>query len=75
VTGAEHVDILILGGGMAGLSAAYQLRGSGRSVRLLEARTPGHRDTSSSGDSRMYREMYSDPYYCERAREANDMWR
>jgi protoporphyrinogen oxidase len=32
----KRVDVLVLGGGLAGLSTAYHLRGSGRSVLLAE---------------------------------------
>lgn len=70
----SDVDVLIVGGGVAGLSAAYYLRNESCTVRLLESRQPGHAGSSSSGVSRMYREMYSDPYYCARAREANALW-
>ncbi len=34
---AERVDIVIVGGGIAGLAAAWELRASGRTVRVLEA--------------------------------------
>lgn len=34
---AQHTDVLIVGGGLAGLAAAYALRNSGLTVRLVEA--------------------------------------
>ena len=33
----RHTDLLVIGGGMAGLAAAHAARGRGRSVTLLEA--------------------------------------
>jgi sarcosine oxidase len=68
-------DILIIGGGMAGLSAAYYLRHRGSDVHLVEADRLGSPRASSAGQTRMYREMYSDPFLCARARDANAMWR
>lgn len=58
---------------MAGLSAAYHLRGRGN-VALVEADVCGTPRGSSFGQTRMYREMYSDRFLCERAREANELW-
>jgi glycine/D-amino acid oxidase-like deaminating enzyme len=68
-------EVLVIGGGMAGLSAAYQLRDWGERVRLVERDVLVSPQASSHGQSRMYREMYSDPYLCARSREANAMWR
>jgi len=68
-------DVLVIGGGMAGLSAAYQLRDWGERVRLVERDVLVSPKASSHGQSRMYREMYSDPYLCARSREANGLWR
>ncbi len=69
----NDVDYVVVGGGMAGLAAAYHLRDRG-SVVLLEADVCGSARGSSYGESRMYREMYSDRFLCERAREANHLW-
>ncbi|MEM7674741.1 MAG: FAD-dependent oxidoreductase [Myxococcota bacterium] len=69
----NQTDFVIIGGGMAGLSAAYFLRDRG-SVVLLEADRCGTSKGSSFGQTRMYREMYSDRFLCERAKEANALW-
>ena len=42
---------------------------------LLEAKTLAHAGASSYGESRMFREMYSDPVLCRLAQEANRLWR
>ncbi|MEO1273208.1 MAG: FAD-dependent oxidoreductase, partial [Myxococcota bacterium] len=68
------IDIAIIGAGMAGLSCAYHLRDSGRRVALFDPGHVGHDGGSSCGQSRMYREMYSDPYLATMAREANRRW-
>lgn len=35
-------DLLVIGGGVVGLSIAYEAAGRGRRVRLIDAREPGH---------------------------------
>ncbi len=39
--GEQHADVVIIGGGFTGLSAALHLAESGASVAVLEAETPG----------------------------------
>ena len=61
---------------MAGLSCAASLARRGISdVVLLEARTLANARASSFGETRMFREMYSDPVLCQLAQEANRLWR
>ena len=61
---------------MAGLSCAASLARHGISdVVLLEARTLANARASSFGETRMFREMYSDPVLCRLAQEANRLWR
>ncbi|MEM9873594.1 MAG: FAD-dependent oxidoreductase [Myxococcota bacterium] len=67
-------DVVIVGAGMAGLACAYALRHSGARVALLERARVGHDGASSGGRSRMYREMYSDPFLCRMAQRANVLW-
>jgi sarcosine oxidase len=71
----RQADVVIVGGGMAGLSCAAALarRGIGNVV-LLESQTFANAGASSFGESRMFREMYSDPVLCRLAREANRLW-
>jgi sarcosine oxidase len=44
-------------------------------VILLEGKTLAHARASSFGETRMFREMYSDPVLCRLAQEANRLWR
>ena len=68
--------VVIIGGGMAGLSCAASLARRGiTDVVLLESKTLAHARGSSFGETRMFREMYSDPVLCRLAREANRLWR
>ena len=67
----SRAAVVIVGGGMAGLSCASSLAQQGVSdVVLLEAKTLAHAGASSYGESRMFREMYSDPVLCRLAQEA-----
>ena len=71
----KHVDIAIIGGGMAGLSAAAALSEMGiKNIALFEAQKLANANGSSFGESRMYREMYSDPVLCKLAKESNKLW-
>ena len=71
-----EAQVVIVGGGMAGLSCAAALAKRGVSdVVLLEAHTLAHARASSYGETRMFREMYSDPVLCRLAQEANRLWR
>merc|ERR1712010_100966 len=73
---ASNAEVVIVGGGMAGLSCAASLARRGISdVVLLEAQTMGHAKASSYGETRMFREMYSDTVLCRLAQEANRLWR
>ena len=64
----SSAEVVIVGGGMAGLSCAASLSGMGiTDVVLLEANTLVHAKASSYGESRMFREMYSDPVLCRLA--------
>ena len=72
----SRAAVVIVGGGMAGLSCAASLARRGvRDVVLLEAETLAHAKASSYGETRMFREMYSDPVLCRLAQEANRLWR
>ncbi|BBU59308.1 hypothetical protein KU6B_55730 (plasmid) [Mameliella alba] len=42
LSGAIEVDVVVIGGGFTGVSAAYHLAAAGASVALLEARSIGY---------------------------------
>src|SRR5262245_29571142 len=59
-------DVVVLGAGLAGLAAAYELNKAGFDVAVLEARThPG-------GRVRTYRDPFSDGLYAEMGAEYVD---
>ena len=67
----KHVDIAIIGGGMAGLSAAAALSEMGiKNIALFEAQKLANANGSSFGESRMYRDclLYTSPSPRDRVR-------
>lgn len=71
----NRYDVLIVGGGAMGSSAAWWLARRGRSVCLLEQFHAGHDRGSSHGSSRVFRLVYPDPRYARLAQRALPMWR
>ncbi|KAA8497474.1 N-methyl-L-tryptophan oxidase [Porphyridium purpureum] len=75
---ARDVDVVIVGAGMAGTAAAYQLSKQDpemNGVVLEMGDAVAHERSSSYGESRMFRQMYSDPYFSELQTTALRMWR
>ena len=69
-------EIIIIGAGMAGMSCASALAKIGiEDVLILEAKTVSHKESSSFGQSRMFREMYSDSQLCQLSKHSNRLWR
>jgi sarcosine oxidase len=73
--GADRVDVVIIGAGLAGSAAAWAIARRGRSVAVLEAFQPGHRRGSSHGSARIFRRAYLDPLYVRLTGEAQPLWR
>lgn len=69
------VDVAIVGGGVAGLAAAWRLASEGRDVALFERFALGHDRGSSHGATRIFRFAYSDPVYVRLAQAALPLWR
>jgi len=61
---------VVVGGGLAGLSTAWNLARDGEEVVVLEERKPGHPGGSSHGRARMTRSTYGSALYVELVAEA-----
>ena len=72
--GADRVDVVVIGAGLAGSAAAWAVARRGRSVAVLEAFEPGHRRGSSHGSARIFRRAYPDPLYVRLTGEAQPLW-
>jgi glycine/D-amino acid oxidase-like deaminating enzyme len=68
-------DLLIVGGGVFGLSIAWEAARRGKRTRLLERRTIPNPIAASYGPSRKIRSTYLDPHYARLAQEAMVAWR
>lgn len=73
--------VVVVGAGAFGGWTALRLAQSGAQVTLVERWSPGHFMSSSGGDSRVIRHMYSDPLYVRMVarslalyRQANSEW-
>lgn len=68
-------DVIVVGLGGMGSSAAYQLAGRGKRVLGLERFTPPHEEGSSHGRSRIIRQAYfEDPAYVPLLLRAYELW-
>ena len=70
----NRYDVIVVGGGVVGVSTAYVLAGRGKRVLLLERYAPAHEHGSSHGDSRMIRFDYEENVYVEMAARAFRAW-
>lgn len=70
----KQYDVIVVGGGVVGVSTAYVLARRGMSVLLLERYAPVHDHGSSHGDSRMIRFDYEENVYVEMAARAFRAW-
>lgn len=68
------VDHVVVGGGVMGAAAAWQLARRGRDVLLLERFGPGHAHGASHGSGRIYRTTYAQADYLDLAQEALPLW-
>eukprot|EP00557_Chaetoceros_sp_GSL56_P002346 CAMPEP_0176486582 /NCGR_PEP_ID=MMETSP0200_2-20121128/5645_1 /TAXON_ID=947934 /ORGANISM="Chaetoceros sp., Strain GSL56" /LENGTH=854 /DNA_ID=CAMNT_0017883293 /DNA_START=309 /DNA_END=2873 /DNA_ORIENTATION=+ len=72
----KFVDSLIVGGGMAGTAAAYANAKAGIKTLLVEqGDSLAPKCASSNGDSRMYRQMYSNPFFSKMQTAALEQWK
>ncbi len=73
-TSAGSFDVIVIGLGVVGSAAAYQLARSGVGVVGLEQFHPNHTFGSSHGESRIIRYAYDTPLYIQWVREAYLAW-
>jgi glycine/D-amino acid oxidase-like deaminating enzyme len=69
----ERWDAIVVGAGICGLAAAYELSKRGRRVVVLEAEGVGA--GQSAGLARIFRIAHADPRLCALALEARERWR
>jgi monomeric sarcosine oxidase len=70
----EKYDVIVVGGGVLGLSAAYHCAKAGKKVLLLEQYEFFNQNGSSADFCRMWRVMYTGAYYAEMALKTSPMW-
>src|SRR6202034_52851 len=69
------IDVIVVGLGAMGSSAAYQLARRGKRVLGLEQFTPSHDQGSSHGHSRIIRQAYyENPAYVPLLLRAYELW-
>ena len=69
------VDVVVVGAGVMGAAAAWQVARSGRRVLLVDRFAAGHTHGASHGASRIYRQAYGSARYLRLAAEALPLWR
>jgi sarcosine oxidase len=67
-------EFLVIGAGLAGASAAWQLTRRGQQVTVLEQTTPANAQGSSHGSARIFRYAYTQQLYCDLAMRARSGW-
>lgn len=70
----EKFDAIVVGAGMAGSAAAWQLSKDGRRVLLMEQFQIGHALGSSHGESRIFRFAYPQKEYAKFAMQTKPLW-
>src|SRR6476660_10357733 len=68
-------SVVVIGAGVMGAAAAWQLARRGDRVTVLEQFEDGHTRGSSHGSSRIFRLGYPDTFWLRRCREALAEWR
>lgn len=72
---SRKVNTLIVGAGMAGTASAFGLAQKGQTSLLVDkGSTVAPGGASSNGDSRMYRQMYSDEFFSRMQTKALKRW-
>jgi sarcosine oxidase len=71
----QRFDVIVVGAGVMGASAARSLAHAGRKVLLLDQFRIGHKRGSSHGPARIFRLSYPELEYVWMAQEALALWR
>ena len=69
------VEVIVVGAGVMGAAAAWQVARSGRRVLLVDRFAAGHTHGASHGASRIYRQAYGSARYLRLAADALPLWR
>jgi sarcosine oxidase len=69
-----QAEIVVVGGGITGLSAAWALTRRGREVVVLDQAPVGHSRGGSHGSCRIFRRGYEDAWYVKLAGQARRPW-
>lgn len=72
---SDKAEVVVIGAGVMGCAAAYELARAGQRVTLLEQHRGGHPLGSSHGPTRMIRLAYNGDDYVELCRAAFALWR
>lgn len=67
-------DVLVIGAGLAGASAAWRLSELGHTVTVLERTTPANDEGSSHGSARIFRYAYPSKLYTDLVVRARSGW-
>jgi sarcosine oxidase len=70
----ESFEYVVVGAGLSGAAAAWQLAARGHEVALLERTTPANDAGSSHGSARIFRYAYPDVFYTGLVKEAKAGW-